>query len=1063
VSTIARSCRLPLIASLAGLAGSAFAAAEPVGEVKFNRDIRPILAEACYHCHGPDPSSRKAKLRFDREEDFTAKREDGFVIVKGKPSDSLMWQRIVSKDEDEVMPPPDAHIQLKPEQKELLRRWIEQGASWQKHWSFTAVERPAEPRTRDQKWAKNGIDRFVLARLEEAKLTPAPEADRCTLARRLSLDLTGLPPKPELVEAFVADKNADAYEKLVDRFLASPQYGEHRARYWLDAARYADTHGVHFDNYREMWPYRDWVINAFNANQPFDRFTTEQIAGDLLPNATEAQRIATGFHRCNITTNEGGTIEEENLVSYARDRVETTSWVWLGLTANCASCHDHKFDPISQRDFYAMSAYFRNTTQKGLDGNIKDTPPILLLPKDAADRKRIDELPALVDAAKKERDEARKNARATFDTWLKTATVESWEQELARDKAPAQRLPLTGPAKDGVLDGVANGKPLAATGAKPAEWIDDGPFGPAAKVNGEMAITYPGEVGDFEKDKPYSVSAWVKITKDTPDGAVFGKMDNENGYRGWDLWLQGGEFASHLIHKWDSDALKVRTKGNQVKRDTWQHLVITYDGSAKPQGLKIYVGGKYNGFDKEADSLKSTTRTDAPFQLARRKSANLTANVALQRLEFYDHVLTPDAIARQAATPDVRTLLTTPADKRDGKAVDRLFEVMDDNDQVLVAASKKLADLEGEQKAIRERSTVTHVQEEKMNSKAMAFILFRGEYDKRREEVEPGTYSALHPQASDAPKNRLGLAQWLTARNNGLTPRVIVNRYWQELFGTGIVKSSEDFGIMGDAPSHPELLDWLASEFQQDWDVKRLLRLMVTSATYRQSANASEAKIEKDAANRLLSRGPRFRMDAEVIRDYALSVSGLLSSTVGGPSVKPYQPEGVWEAVGMREGNTKIYKRDSGEALWRRSMYSFWKRMAPPASLEIMGAPNREVSCLRRERTNTPMQALVTLNDEQFIEAARVLAEQVLKAPSDSRVAEAGRRVLLRPFLANELPVVQASHAKLLAHYQADVEAAKKLIAVGERKADAALPPADLAAMTMLCNALLNLDEVLNK
>jgi Protein of unknown function (DUF1553)/Protein of unknown function (DUF1549)/Planctomycete cytochrome C/Concanavalin A-like lectin/glucanases superfamily len=1061
VTTAPRFRRLPLIAVLTGLAGSAFAAAAPVGEVKFNRDIRPILAEACYHCHGPDPASRKAKLRFDREEDFTAKREDGFVIVKGKPAESLMWQRLISKDEDEVMPPPDAHIQLKPEQKELLRRWIEQGASWQKHWSFMAIERPAEPKTKDAKWAKNSIDRFVLARLEEAKLTPAPEADRRTLARRLSLDLTGLPPKSEQVEAFVADKRPDAYELFVDQLLASPQYGEHRARYWLDAARYADTHGVHFDNYREMWPYRDWVINAFNSNQKFDQFTIEQIAGDLLPNPTVAQKVATGFHRCNITTNEGGTIEEENLVSYARDRVETTSWVWLGLTANCASCHDHKFDPISQRDFYAMSAYFRNTTQKGLDGNIKDTPPILVLPKDA-DKKRYEELPPLIETAKKERDEARKNARANFDTWLKTATMESWEQELAKDRAPVQRLPLTGPAKDDALHGSAGDKALVATSAKPVEWVDDGPFGPAAKVNGEMAISY-SEVADFEKDKPYSVSAWVKIAKDTPDGAIFGRMDNEDGFRGWDLYLQGSEFSSHLVHRWDNDALKVRTKGNQVKRDTWQHIVITYDGSAKPAGLKIWVNGKYNGFDKEADTLKSTTRTAAPFQLARRKSTNLITNVALQQIQFYDHVLANEAIARQAATPEARKVLATAVDKRDGKAIDRLFEVMDDNDQPLVLATKKLQGLEEEMKTVRERATVTHIQEEKMNSKAMAHILFRGEYDKRKDEVEPAPFHALHAPASDAPKNRLGLAQWLVAKDSGLTPRVIVNRYWQELFGTGLVKSSEDFGIMGDAPSHPELLDWLAAEFKSDWDVKRLFKLMVTSATYRQTAIANEQKIEKDPANRLLSRGPRFRMDAEVIRDYALSVSGLLSPTIGGPSVKPYQPEGVWEAVGMRESNTKNYKRDSGEALWRRSMYSFWKRMSPPAAMEIMGAPNREVSCLRRERSNTPLQALVTLNDEQFIEAARVLAEHVLKAPAESRVAEAGKRILLRPFTAAELPLITASHTKLLAHYQANVEAAKTLIAVGERKADAALPPAELAAMTMLCNALLNLDEVLNK
>ena len=1066
MTTTPRSRRLPLIAALVGLAGTAFAAAEPAGEVRFNRDIRPILAEACFHCHGPDPASRKAKMRFDREEDFFSKREKGMVVVKGKPKESLLYQRITTTDKDDVMPPAEAHVQLKPEQKDLLRRWIEQGAPWQKHWAFIAPERPAEPKVANTKWVRNPIDGFVLAGLEAAKLQPAPEADRRTLARRLSLDLTGLPPTPEQVEAFVSDQRADAYERLVDQLIALPQYGEHRARYWLDAARYADTHGVHFDNYREMWPYRDWVINAFNTNQKFDQFTIEQLAGDLLPNPTIQQKIATGFHRCNITTNEGGTIEEENLVSYARDRVETTSWVWLGLTANCAVCHDHKFDPISQRDFYAMSAYFRNTTQSGLDGNIKDTPPILVMPKDE-DRKRFDELPSLIEVAKKERDQATKEARGRFDLWLKDATKDSWDQELAKGPAPVQRLPLTGPAADGVLNGKAGAAATlvatTAANAKPVEWDESGPFGPAAKVNGEMAITYPPEVGDFEKDKPYSVSCWVKIGKDTPDGTIFGRMDNENGFRGWDLWLQGNEFASHLINHWNEDALKVRTKGNQVKRDTWQHICITYDGSAKPAGLKIYVGGKFNGFDMEADTLKSTTRTTTPFQLARRRSSSFTSNVALQNLHFYDRVVAPDEAARLAATLEVRALLATAPDKRDKKAVDRLFDIMNDADQPLITATSKLQALEAELKTVRDRATVTHIQQEKSNSKAMAYILVRGAYDKHGDQVEPDVFHALHPLPSDAPKNRLGLAQWLVSPENGLTPRVIVNRLWQEFFGTGLVKSSEDFGIMGTPPSHPELLDWLAVEFRSGWDYQKMVRLIVTSATYRQAAVATTAKIEADPANRLLAHGPRFRMDAEVIRDYALSVSGLLVPTVGGPSVKPYQPEGVWEAVGMRESNTKNYKRDSGDAIYRRSMYSFWKRMAPPAAMEILNATNRETSCLRRERTDTPLQALVTLNDPQFIEAARVLAEHILKQPEDKRVAEAGRRVLMRPFTAQEMPLVQANYTKLLAHYAAHGDDAKALIAVGERKADATLPAADLAAMTMLCNELLNLDEALNK
>ena len=619
-----------VLVGFASLGHISVAAAEPAGEVHFNRDIRPILAEACYHCHGPDPASRKAKMRFDREEDFFTKHEKGLVVVKGKPLESLLYQRITTTDKDDVMPPPDAHVQLKPEQKELLRRWIEQGATWQKHWSFLAPERPLEPKLANAKWARNPIDKYVLAGLEAAKLQPAPEADRATLARRLSLDLTGLPPTPEQVDAFVADKRPDAYEKLVDQLIASPHYGEHRARYWLDAARYADTNGMHFDNYREIWPYRDWVINAFNTNQKFDQFTIEQIAGDLLPNPTIAQKVATGFHRCNMTTGEGGTIEEENLVSYARDRVETTSWVWLGLTANCAVCHDHKFDPISQRDFYAMSAYFRNTSQPALDGNAKDSPPVLRILKDD-DRKRAEEISSSIAVAKMERDHANKDARDRFDAWLKASTVDSWNQELAKDRAPVQQLPLTGPAGDSALNGSAGTLALAATVVKPAEWDESGPFGPAAKVNGEMRISYPAEVGDFEKDKPYSVSCWIKAESDSPEGMVLGRMDSEGGLQGWGLSLEGNEFSAHLIHHWQDDAAKIHTKGNAVKRGTWQHICITYDGSMKAEGLKIYVGGKDRGTEIDANTLKSTIRTASPFALV--PVASAASNAALQTLK----------------------------------------------------------------------------------------------------------------------------------------------------------------------------------------------------------------------------------------------------------------------------------------------------------------------------------------------------------------------------------------------------------------------------------------------
>ncbi len=1125
------------LVGFASLGNVVAAAAEPLGEVRFNRDIRPILAEACFHCHGPDPASRKAKMRFDREEDFFVKREDGFVVVKGKPLESLLYQRITTTDQDDVMPPPDAHVQLQPAQKDMLRRWIEQGASWQKHWSFNAPERPVEPKVVTPKWARNPIDGFVLAGIEAAKLQPAPEADRPTLARRLSLDLTGLPPTWEQVDAFVADKRPDAYEKLVDQFMASPHYGEHRARYWLDAARYADTNGMHFDNYREIWPYRDWVIKAFNTNQKFDQFTIEQIAGDLLPNPTIAQKVATGFHRCNTTTGEGGTIEEENLVGYARDRVETTSWVWLGLTANCAVCHDHKFDPISQRDFYAMSAYFRHTSQPALDGNAKDSPPVLRILQDQ-DRKRSEEISDHLAVAKMERDHANKDARERFNVWLKTATVDSWNQELAKDNAPAQLLSLTGPAGDHALNGRAGTRTLAATSVKPVEWDASGPLGSAAKVNGEMQIAYPTEVGDFEKDKPYSVSCWIKADADSPEGMVFGRIDGAGGIQGWGLSLEGNEFSAHLIHHWPGNALKIHTKGNAVQRGTWQHVCMTYDGSMKAAGLKIYVGGKDGGAEIDANTLKNSIRTAAPFMLtpdaspassaalltfktsggplgyvkcaeengsfelsgptdvaygANGKFAFLanktgkivfsndtfgdpisgvgksgyrkvknTGMIALQYIQFYQQALAADEVARQAVSIMARNLLTSEPEKRDQRVMDQWFEAINGGNQQVAGALAKIRTLEEEAKRLTDRSVVAHIQDQK-DGKAMAHILMRGAYDKRGDVVEPAVFHALHPQPADAPKNRLGLARWLVAPDNGLTPRVIVNRLWQEFFGTGIVKTSEDFGIMGDAPSNPELLDWLAVEFRSDWDYQRMVKLIVTSATYRQVAVATPEKIEKDSANRLLSRGPRFRMDAEVIRDYALSVSGLMVPTIGGASVKPYQPSGVWEAVGMRESNTKAYEQGRGQALYRRSMYSFWKRMAPPASMEILNATNRETSCLRRERTNTPLQALVTLNDPQFIEAARVLAEQIVKLPADKQVAEAGRRTLLRSFSTAELSLMQDGYEKLRAHYGAHGDNAKALLAVGEHKADASLPFVDLAAMTMLCNELMNLDETLNK
>jgi len=1032
------------------------AAADPT--VEYNRDVRPILVQTCFACHGPDSASRQADLRLDLRDPAV----DAGAIVPGEPDESELIRRVFSTDADEVMPPPDQQHQLTVDQKALLRRWVAAGAEYQTHWSYLTPKRPPLPAVQNTAWIRNPIDAFVLAQLEPLGLAPAPEADRRTLARRLSLDLTGLPPEPETVEAFVQDAADDAYERFVDRLLQSERWGEHRGRYWLDAARYADTHGIHFDNFREIWVYRDWVIDAFNRNLPFDQFTIDQLAGDLLPDPTLEQRIATGFHRCNITTNEGGVIAEEYAVLYTRDRTETTSWVWFGLTMNCATCHDHKFDPISQREFYEMSAFFNNTTQAVMDGNIKDTPPVLVVPR-REDRPRWDVIGPEIAAIKQQVDQRRAAARADFERAVAAASP----ADLA-PAVPADGLTFHAPLNDGAaqqvavtIGGVAKSLSLPAVLAS-----DPGHVAAAAyKAAPGVTIEVP-EAGDFEKDQGFSIGAWVKLIKTDTGGALVARMDDQQGYRGWDLWFENGRPGMHIIHNWDEDALKV-VASEPLKAGQWTHVLVTYDGSGKAGGVTILVDGQPQSVRVLRDQLKGMIRTGVPLKIAQRHTQSRLNDVAIQDVRLYARTLARQEAAQIISGTRIAYLGIKPAGQRSETDTNELFAWwLEAKDQPYREAAGKLAALEQEQAAIKDRSTVAHVQHER-NEPPTAYVLFRGEYDKRGDQVHPGTPGILPPMPPALPKNRLGFAQWLLRPEQPLTARVTVNRYWQELFGTGLVRTAEDFGVSGELPSHPELLDWLAVEFREGgWDIKKFFKLLVSSATYRQSAVATPDKLEKDPSNRLLSRGPRFRLDAEVVRDYALAVSGLLSPRIGGPSVKPYQPEGVWEAVAMIGSNTRDYRRDSGEDLYRRSMYTLWKRSAPPASMDVFNAPSREVCAVRRERTNTPLQALVTLNDPQFVEAARNLAQRTLVCGGDSadgRLDYLAKRLLCRPFAAAELPVVQASLADLSAHYAAHAEHARQLLAVGESKPDPSLDLATLAAWTMLANQLMNLDEVLNK
>ena len=1041
----------------------------PKGSLRFNRDIRPILADNCFHCHGADPAARKAKLRLDREEGFFEKRDDGPTVVRGKPEDSPFYKHIMSTDPDEIMPPPKEDKKLSAAQKDLLKRWIAEGAPWEPHWSFIKPERPEPQKVQNEKWARNPIDTFVLAKLEAAGLQPAPEADKHTLARRLSLDLTGLPPEPAMVDAFIADNAPNAYEKYVDTLIASPRYGEHRARYWLDAARYADTHGMHFDNFRDIWPYRDWVINAFNTNQRFDQFTLEQLAGDLLEKPTKEQMVATGFHRCNITTNEGGTIAEENLCNYARDRVETTSWVWLGLTANCAVCHDHKFDPITQKDFYSMSAFFRNTTQGALDGNIRDTAPILVMPTKGADEDRWNQIPKDILSAQTSIVKVKEGQRAEFNTWIATASPATWNALADARGKPALHLPLNEEIPGEHIKGSAGSNPIEVKAEAPIAWEAGGKLGFKAPIlGGKATLEIPGNAGDFDRDHPFSYGCWVKLPKDFKgSAAIIARMEDGPRHRGWDLHVQDNEFAAHLISTWPTDAMKVQTAGKQVKHGTWQHVFVTYDGSSKAEGFKIIVDGKEPKMKIDTNMLKQTTKTPVLFAVGRRKTSSpLPAGSSVQDVRIYDRLLTLNEINHMAVEPRMLALLKKPVKNRTPKETDELFDAYSSGNGEAVAFLTKIAALEAEKKSIRDRSPVSYIMEEKMNSVPVANILARGDYSKPKDKVDAMVFSALHPLPPNAPKNRLGLAKWINAPENPLTARVIANRYWQEIFGTGIVKTSEDFGIMGEPPTHEQLLDWLAVDFRESgWDIKKAIKQIVMSATYRQSALTSKEKVEKDPYNRLLSRGPRFRMDAEMVRDNALAASGLLAPKIGGPSVKPYQPDGVWDVVGMPESNTRRYVRDTGEGLYRRSMYTFWKRSAPPASMEIFNATAREVSCIRRERTDTPLQALVTLNDPQYVEAARVLAQNAIKASPDesARVDFIAQRVLARPFSDKEKVIIKTILADLLDNYNEKPDDARALLAVGESKPDTAINTAELEAWTMVCNQVLNLDEALNK
>jgi hypothetical protein len=1031
-------------------------------KISFNEHVQPVLSEYCYHCHGPDSGTREPKdapLRLDRVEDAFLLREDGKPpILKGNPAESNLVKRLHEKDPDSIMPPPASHKTLSPREIALLERWIEQGAEYEPHWSFAAVKKP-EPPAAGENWAANPIDRFIAEKLDSSGLKPNPPEDPARLYRRLHLDLTGLPPAPEAIDAFKKSAAANpqaAVEATADQLLATPASAEHFARHWLDAARYADTHGIHIDNYRAIWPYRDWVIRAFQANMPWDQFTTEQIAGDMLPGRTLDQLVATGFSRCLATTGEGGAIAEEYDSIYAKDRVETVSAIWLGLTTGCAACHDHKFDPVSTKEFYSLAAFFRNTPMSALDGNNAEHPPNVFVPH-LDDRKRWETLAGEIAGVEKQMVARAEVARPEFDTWLTTAVIEP-SREI--DSTLAIHLPLN--EADGPLRGLVDGKPR--------EWPAtferiDAPLGKAPVVSGEPVDL--GDIGSFSRADRVTFGGFIRV-EGKPTGSIIARMNPAEAFRGWDLYLENGRPAYHVIDSWDKAANKVLA-GAALTSGKWQHVMVTFDGSISGhQASAIFIDGKKAGSKTYPNTVGGNIETSVPLRLGSRHGgeSKLNGKVALQDFRFYRRMLSPAEIEKLATNSELQHIVSLPAEKRTKEQAESVFKYFLANIDPPSRELRTVLDgLKSEQGTLRARGSVTLVMEEK-KEEPFAHVLIRGGYADKGEKVGPATPAVLPPMAADAPKNRLGLARWLNDPANPLPARVTMNRTWSYLFGTGIVETNSDFGIMGARPSHPKLLDWLAAEFvDSKWDYRHMIRLMVTSAAYRQSGVVTPEKLEKDPSNHLLGRGPRHRLDAEQIRDLALASAGLLSPKVGGPSVRPYQPEGIWEAVAMPQSNTKTYRQDSGEGLYRRSLYTMWKRTAAPPTMEIFNAPTRESFCVRRALTNTPLQALALLNDPQFVEASRELASHALQAGADfdARLDFITLRLGGRTFDADERQIARKSLDFGLATYRKQPDDAMKLITTGETppRKDADVP--ELAAWTLLASQVLNLDETITR
>ena len=1045
-------CILPLLVLglLPSVCLSAHQAAHPA-PIRFNRDIRPILTENCFLCHGPDHNKRMANLRLDRRDEAIARG----IIVPGKPQQSRLIARIFAPSDSFRMPPVMSHKRLTAAQKDMLRRWIAQGAKYEAHWSFVPLPAHIDvPPVRNAAWCRSPIDRFVLARLEQQGLQPSPEASKVVWLRRVTLDLTGLPPTPKEVDAFLADRSPEAYGRVVDRLLASPHYGERMAVPWLDVARYADSYGYQSDQLCLTWPYRDWVVKAFNTNLPYDQFLTQQLAGDLLPNATRDQRLATAFNRLHRMTNEGGSVSEEWRMEGVADRVRTLGTAFLGLTLECARCHDHKYDPTTQRDYYAFSAFFNSIDEHGMYDQADIVPtPSLLLPTPAQER----DLAAARDAVtQQERTFAQlcKDREPAFRAWLSQAKPQ-----------PPALADMTGKFDFERFDGTTlkNLVPGATeNGAREDEVaLVEGHTGKAAQFDGENNVNFP-KLGRFTRHTPFTIAFWMRDARAAEGAAVVFQAcsGTDTGPYGYDLTVDQGQLTAHLMRHWPGNAIAVRTR-QAVPKDTWTHVAVTYDGSSRAAGLRLYLDGRPAEIEIVRDHLYKGIGQHTLVFGQRFRDRGFKGG-RIDDLALFTRSITPIEVAQLYDGHSLAGALAQPS-AHEAELRDYYFSAIDpaarETVHALAAARERVVAAEDSQLEIM-------VMEE-MPQPRPAYVLARGRYDAPHtaaNRVERTTPAFLPPFPPGARRDRLGLARWLTRPDHPLTARVAVNRLWALLFGKGLVETVEDFGIQGKPPTHPELLDWLARNFvQSGWNVKALLKTIVLSSTYRQASALRPDLRERDPQNSLLARGPSHRLSAEAIRDTALAAGGLLDDRLGGPPVSPYQPGDLWtESNSM----SPAYRQSVGTDLYRRSLYTVWKRTAPMPNMLAFDAGSREVCIGRRQATNTPIQALVLLNDPQFVEAARAIGARALKEGGltvESRVRFAFRLLATREPSPTEAKLLVALYTEQRALFQAEPDSAATLVKIGASKADASLSPVDLAAATVLAQTILNLDATVWK